>query len=184
MDISKIKPPPPPNFGDDNVGRIATYMHANRMIAGTDRSVLKSIRRSNREIGSARKKTQKAWDKMVPSLIADRSLLRVLKDKNLLSPLQEVAEIIAEGHARIPDDGTPAFEPHTLVAIWAADIFFPGWESSPPTELARTMNDALQRTGFDGGDKTGSIRSSLNQERKNRIYARKAKLLNWPPPKL
>jgi hypothetical protein len=183
-DLSKIKPPPPPDFGNDDVGRIATYMYANRKIAQFHRSILNSIRRTNKEIGSARKKTQKAWDKMVSTLITDRNLLGVLEAENLLTPLQEVSEIIAEGHKRIPDDGSPAFEPHVLSAIWAADELFPGWESDPSRTLARTMNDALQRAGFDGDDKTESIRVALINTSKIRKSESKADDLNWKPPKL
>ena len=183
-DISKIKPPPPPDFGDDVVGRIAAHMYAKRSTAQFNQSILKSIRRSNREIGSARKKTQKAWDKMVSILVADRNLLGILDKRNLFAPLQEVAEIIAEGYERIPDDGSPAFKPHIVVAFWAADEFFPGWESDPSRTLARTMNDALQRAGFDVGDKTESIRGSLIRESEIRKSASKVNFPNWKPPKL
>ena len=173
-----------PDFGNDFVGQIAAYMYDRRKTANFDRSILKSIRRTNKEIGSARKKTQKAWNKMVSNLITDRNLLGILEDKNLIEPLQEVSNIIAEGHERIPDDGSPAFEPHVLSAIWAADEFSPDWESGPSRKLARTLNDALQRAGFDGGDKTESIRVALIKESKIRNSERKARALNWNPPKL
>ena len=183
-DLSKIKPPPKPDFGNDFVGQIAAYMYDHRETAGFERSMLKRIRRSNKEIGNARKKTQKAWEKMVPSLIADRNLLDILRSKNLIEPFLEITEIIAEGHKRIPDDGRPAFEPHILSAIWAADKFFPDWQSEPSRTLARTLNDVLQRAGFDGGDKTESIRVALNNERKIRSSASKVRALNWKPPEL
>jgi hypothetical protein len=183
-DLSKIKRPPPPDFGNDDVGRIATYMYANRKAAQFHQSILNSIRRTNKEIGNARKKTQKAWEKMVPSLIADRNLLDILRSKNLIEPFLEITEIIVEGHKRIPDDGSPAFEPHILSAICAADELFPGWESDPSRTLARTLNDGLQRAGFDGGDKTESIRVALIKESKIRNFASKVNFPNWKPPKL
>ncbi len=183
-DISKIKPPPPPDFGNDVVGRIATYMHDNQSTAKIAKSILESIRRNNKNIGSARKKTQKAWYKMVTSLKDDPNLIGILEERNLIAPLLEVSEIIVEGYEKIPDDGSPAFEPHILSAIFAADEFFPGWESDPSRTLARTMNDALQRAGFDGGDKTESIRVALIKESKIRNSERKARALNWNPPKL
>jgi hypothetical protein len=181
-DISKIKPPPPPDFGDDIVGRIATYLHDHQSTAKFEKSILKSIRRSNKEIGSARKKTQKAWYKMVTSLKDDPNLIGILEERNLIAPLQEISEIIVEGYERIPDDGSPAFEPHVLSAIWAADEFFPDWELGPSRKLARTLNDALQRAGFDGGDKTESIRISLIRESGIRKSASRVNFPNWKPP--
>lgn len=183
-DISKIKPPPPPDFGDDVVGRIAAHMYAKRSTAQFNQSILKSIRRSNREIGNARKKTQKAWYKLVTSLKDDPNLIGILEERNLIAPLLEVSEIIVEGFERIPDDGSPAFEPHVLSAIWAADELFPDWESGPSRTLARRLNDGLQRAGFDGGDKTESIRVALIKESKIRNSERKARALNWNPTKL
>jgi hypothetical protein len=183
-DLSKFKPPPPPDFGNDDVGRIATYIHDNQSTAKFAKSILKSIRRNNKNIGSARKKTQKAWYKMVTSLKDDPNLIGILEERNLIAPLLEVSEIIVEGYEKIPDDGSPAFEPHILSAIFAADKFFPDWESSPSRTLARTLNDALQRAGFDGGDKTESIRVALIKESKIRNSERKARALNWNPPKL
>jgi hypothetical protein len=183
-DISKIKPPPPPDFGNDVVGRIATYMHDNQSTAKFDKSILKSIRRTNKEIGSARKKTQKAWEKMMTSLKDDPNLIGILEERNLIAPLLEVSEIIGGGFERIPDDGSPAFEPHILLAFWAADEFYPGWESDPSRTLARTINEALQRAGFGGGDKTESIRSSLIRESEIRKSASKVNFPNWKPPNL
>lgn len=183
-DISKIEPPPKPDFGDDLVGQIAAYMYDHRKTAGFERSMLNRIRRSNKEIGNTRKNTQKAWEKMVPSLIADRNLLEILRSKNLIEPFLEITEIIVEGNEKIPDDGSPAFEPHILSAIWAADKLFPDWQSEPSRTLARTLNDGLQRAGFDGGDKTESIRVALIKESKIRGSASKVRALNWKPPKL
>lgn len=184
IDLAKIKPPPIPDFGNDDVGRIAAYMYDRRKTAGFERSMLKRIRRSNKEIGSARMKTQKAWDKMVSAVINDHNLLGILEKKDLLAPLNEVSEIIKKGYERIPDDGSPAFEPHILSAIWAADEFFPDWESDPSRDKARTLNDALQRAGFDGGDKTESIRGSLIRESEIRKSESKACFPNWKLPKL
>lgn len=163
IDVSKLELPEQttPEFGDDEVGKIAAYCYKNWSGACLDKRLTNESRWANREIGGARKKTQAAWEKMLTRLRADPNMLSILNNAGLVESLNQATELIAEGYEPIPDSGGKPAEPHLVLAIWAADEFFPDWKKNP----AAKINEALIRAGIIDADKIESIRVTLQRQK-------------------
>jgi len=165
IDLSKlnlqVSAPESPDFGTDEIGRIAAFCYEHRKEAALDKYIVDTTRRSNREIGGARKKTQAAWGKMLDKLRADPNMISILHDAGLLDALNQATRLVAEGYEPIPDSGGKAAQPHLVLAAWAADEFFPDWSRNP----AATINEALMRAGIIKSDKTQSVRVTLQNKK-------------------
>jgi len=163
VDLSKLKLPKPvqPEFGDDEVGKIAAFIFKSRRSACIEPYLKASGRRHNREIGGARKKTQAAWAKMVDRLRDDPNMISILDNAGLLDAINEASALVSEPYEPYTDTGGKIPKPHLILALWAADEFFPDWRNNP----AAIINEALIRAGITKSDKTESVRVTLQNHK-------------------
>ena len=92
-DISKITVPAP-DFGTDEVGRIALFMHWKRRTAEVAHTWESDPRKQAKEGRAARKKAQTAYKKLVAAIDFDPELAFELEDAGLLDPIESAKPII------------------------------------------------------------------------------------------
>jgi hypothetical protein len=184
----KAKGPETPDFGDDLEGQIALFVYQKRDVAQYAADWTTSAREQAQKGKAARPRAQDAWKRLMAALEDDPELGWLLQNKGLWPALKEAGRLIekpAEYHS-VGVEGGRQPAPHTLLALWAVDEFFPQWEKNP----APIINAALTRAGIIDTDKTRSIRVTLQNHshgpqnhKKVPAAGRHGKVANWKPPR-